>query len=265
MFDWLRNRRRKRLLAAVTTSDWIETLQNRLWQYRHLSSPQRQKLHGWIRIFIHERHWEGCDGLKLTEQVKLLVAAQAGLLVLGHDNWYFDRTPSILIYPEEYTVRDVPRSTGGGFTIVGDEDRSGEAWYRGPIVLSLPGILSGAGSPNHGHNLVIHEFAHHLDMIDDPFADGKPPIADPQLSELWDRVVSREFQRLRRQCNAGLRPLLNCYGASSEAEFFCVASETFFQLPLQMAEYLPDLYDVFSKFYRLDPQDWVVARSVNSN
>lgn len=260
MFGWFRASRRRRLANAEMPKRWTEVLEE-IWQYSELDRLQRQRLDAWVRIFINERRWEGCDGLKLNEEMKVLVAGQAGLLVLGHDQWYFDHTPSILIYPQEYTARDVPRSTGGGFTIVGDEDRSGEAWYRGPIILSLPGVIAGAQSPNHGHNLVVHEFAHHLDMIGDRYADGKPPMPNAELDQLWDEMVPAEFEKLRRQCSAGFRPLLSCYGATNMAEFFCVASETFFQLPQSMHQQMPSLYEVFKQFYRLDPIKWTGQNS----
>jgi Mlc titration factor MtfA (ptsG expression regulator) len=236
--------------------EWTRILEEQVWQFRSLNPKQRSRLEAWVRVFVAERHWEGCDGLQVSDAMRVVIAGQAGLLVLGYDDWYFDQTPSILIYPDDYTARDVPRSVGGGFTLVGDEDRAGEAWYRGPIVLAWPDVVAGGMGTNHGHNLVVHEFAHHLDMIRDPHADGKPPMPDEQADQLWDRVVPREFQRLRAQCAAGQRTLIRCYGATNAAEFFAVTSELYFQLPTMLRTHMPELYDAFKRFYRVDPEQW---------
>lgn len=257
MFGWFRNARRRKLIATAMPAAWTRVLRENLWQYERLNPQQQSRLDAWVRVFVSERRWEGCDGLRLDDPMRVLIAGQAGLLVLGHDDWYFDRTPTILVYPEEYTARDVPRGTGGGFTLVTDEDRAGEAWYRGPIILAWPDVLSGARSTNRGHNLVIHEFSHHLDMIGDPFADGKPPMPDADLDARWDAVVPGEYERLKQQCAAGMRPLMNCYGATNPAEFFAVASETFFQRPAEMKQHMPQLYDVLRRFYRIDPTTWL--------
>lgn len=257
MFAWFRAARRRKLVAAKMPAGWTNVLRDNLWQYERLEPAQRLRLEAWVRVFVAERRWEGCDGLKLDDAMRVLIAGQAGLLVLGHDDWYFDRTSTILIYPEDYTARDVPRSTSGGFTLVADEARSGEAWYRGPIILSWPEVYAGGRSPNRGHNLVIHEFSHHIDMIDDPYADGKPPMPDPELDSFWDAIVPAEFEKLRQQCASGIRPLMNCYGATNAAEFFAVASETFFQRPAEMNHHMPRLYQVLSRFYRLSPVSWL--------
>jgi Mlc titration factor MtfA (ptsG expression regulator) len=236
---------------------WTEILRENVWQYMRLPRAQRAKLDAWVRVFVAERHWEGCDGLAIDDRIRVTIAGQAGIAVLGHDDWYFDRTPSILVYPAEYTVRDVIRPAGGGLTIVGDEDRSGEAWYRGPVVLSFPDCLAGGRSANGGRNLVIHEFAHQLDMIGDPSADGKPPMPDKQTDELWNEVMPAELALLRYECASGLHRLLDCYGATNPAEFFAVASETFFQRPSAMHQQKEKLYQTLRAFYRVDPEQWL--------
>lgn len=236
---------------------WSTILRHNVWQYERLDRADRERLDAWVCVFAAERHWEGCDGLQLTDEIRVTIAGQAGLLVLGHQDWYFDRTPSILVYPEDYVARDVARPAGGGMTIVGDEARLGEAWYRGPVILSWPEVLEGGRSSNGGHNLVFHEFAHQLDMIGDPSADGEPPMPDTETAEYWREVIPEEFERLRRACSGGVPTLLDCYGATSPAEFFSVASEVFFQRPAAMRVRHPELYEALHRFYRLDPQQWL--------
>jgi hypothetical protein len=189
--------------------------------------------------------------------MKVIVAGQAGITVLGHDKWFYDQTPTILIYPNEYTARDVARPSAGGFTLVGDEDRLGEASYRGPIILSWPEVIAGGQDSNGGHNLVIHEFAHHLDMINGRFADGKPPMPSAQIDRAWDRITDTEFARLQQNCAQGQRSILSCYGTTNRAEFFAVSSEVFFQRPSTMRVHLGQWYDMMKQVYQVDPEQWL--------
>lgn len=257
MFGWFRRSRRRRLTAAGLPPEWSTLLREHVWQYEGLSAEERKRLDAWVCVFVAERHWEGCNGLQVTDAMRVSVAGQAGLIVLGHDDWYFDRTPSILIYPDDYVARDVARPAGGGLTIVGDEERLGEAWYRGPVILSWSDVIEGGRGGNQGRNLVFHEFAHQLDMIGDPAADGEPPMPDAETQEYWRRVVPAEFERLRRECAGGTPRLLDCYGATSPAEFFAVASETYFQRPAAMRVRHPELYKALQRFYRVDPERWL--------
>ena len=256
MFGWIRRRRRRRLIDAGLAAESRDALADGIWQYPRLSKSQRDKLDDWVAVFLAERNWEGCGGLTLDTAVRTIIAGQAGLTVLGHEDWYFDHTASILVYPGDYTAKNVARPAGGGLTLVSDEDRAGEAWYRGPVVLSLPDIIQGGRSPHYGRNLVVHEFAHQLDMIGDPSADGTPPLSDATSRQLWKTVVPREFARLQHQCQSGTPSLLNCYGATNPAEFFAVSSEMFFQRPTSMHQGLPQLFQALKAFYRIDPRHW---------
>ena len=141
---------------------------------------------------------------------------------------------------------------GGGVVLEGDSDRLGEAHYRGPVVLSWDEVLEAAGNPGRGEDLVYHEFAHKLDMLNGA-ADGVPPIDDVELVKRWLRVLPAELNRLRRDTDAGRHTLLDPYGGTNEAEFFAVASECFFDLPVEMKEQHPRLYDLWREFYRQDP------------
>ena len=133
----------------------------------------------------------------------------------------------------------------------------GEASYRGPIILSWPEVIAGGQNSNNGHNLVIHEFAHHLDMINGRFADGKPPMPNAQVDRDWDRIVNAEFLRLQQTCIQGQRSILSCYGATNRAEFFAVSSEVFFQRPSTMRVQLPQWYSILTQVYQIDPEQWL--------
>lgn len=253
VFGWLRSRRRRRWKAAGLTPAQLAVLESQVWQYEHLCKEDQQRLQQWMTVFLNERHWEGCDGLQITDAMKVCIAGQAGLLVLGHNDWYFDNTATILVYPTDYTVREVPRYQGSGLTLVGDENRAGEAWYRGPIVLSLPDVIAGGRSQNHGRNLVVHEFAHHLDMIGDPSADGMPPLANRDDEQQWQQVMHDELEKLRLECRSGIPTLMDCYGGTNPAEFFAVASENYFQRPEALRQRHPQVYRCLESCYCFDP------------
>src|SRR5205807_79723 len=150
-----------------------------------------------LRIFIAERDWEGCGGLTMTDEIKVTVAAQACLLVLGLDLELYRTLQTILVYPTAYRVRgeiginEPPR-------LVEDKELLGEARYRGSVSLSWDEVVKGGREPGIGENLVFHEFAHQLDMADGAI-DGTPPLKDSKQARRWARVMSTEFDRLRRE------------------------------------------------------------------
>lgn len=193
------------------------------------------------------KDWFGCDGLEVNDEMKVTIAGQACLLVLGIDyEYHYDQIRSVLVYPDTYL--HPPR--GGDF--LHEEDRAvyGEAWHRGPIVLSWKNTRGIAGEV--GANLVFQEFAHHLDDLDGDM-DGTPPLERGRLRR-WERVVDEEYCRLVRGSRQGRATLSNQYGASSRAEFFAVATECFFERPLAMEEQHAELYAILRDFYRQDPR-----------
>ncbi len=128
----------------------------------------------------------------------------------------------------------------------------GQAFVQGPVILVWDAVLHGARHPEQGHNVVYHEFAHKLDMLDGA-ADGTPLLADRDQFAEWVAVFSCEFLRLRRLAEKGHKTFLDDYGATNEAEFFAVATEEFFDRPIALLEHAPDLYRVLNAYYRQDP------------
>jgi Mlc titration factor MtfA (ptsG expression regulator) len=128
----------------------------------------------------------------------------------------------------------------------------GQAFDQGPVILVWDAVLHGARHPEQGHNVVYHEFAHKLDMLDGA-ADGTPILADRYQFAEWVAVCSHEFLRLRRLAEKGHKTFLDAYGAKNEAEFFAVATEEFFDRPLALQKHAPELYSVLSAYYRQDP------------
>lgn len=249
MFNWFTRRRRRKLLETPLPERWSEYLDAVVY-VQSLTHEESNRLRDSVRIFVAEKDWEGCRGLELTEEMQVTIAAMACLMVLGLDDFYFDNVQTILVYPGAYVARE-QRSLGGDFHLEGKSQRYGEAHYRGPIILSWAEVELDARDPGHGSNLVIHEFAHQLDMLNGE-ADGVP-LLPSNLVGRWQRLMLREYERLQRNAERRIRTLVDPYGANSPAEFFAVVSEAFFDVPGDLEIEHPELYALLREFYRQDP------------
>jgi Mlc titration factor MtfA (ptsG expression regulator) len=250
IFSWLRARKRNRILAAPFPAEWEACIERNLPHYAYLSPAEKAKLRDEVQVFVAEKNWEGCGGLAVTDEMKVTIAAQACLMALGLEGEPFRGVLSILIYPAGYAVPE--HRTQEGTSIVGESARLGEAWYRGPVILSWEEIESDAANPGDGSNLVWHEFAHQVDMLDRSI-NGTPPLATRAERLRWSEVMTTEFEQLRRDARRRRATLLDTYGADSEAEFFAVSSECFFDCPLELRDAHPRLYELLRDFYRQDP------------
>ena len=251
MFSWFKRRRRRRILSQPFPPEWITYLDENVHHYAYLPTDRQARLRERIQVFVAEKTWVECGGLVIDDEVRVTVAGQACLLVLGVDDYCFDAVRSILVYPGPYAVPGQQRPDR--LLIDEREPRSGEAWHRGPIVLSWEHVLAGGRDTDQGRNLVIHEFAHHLDDLEGGM-DGTPPLATQGEYRRWDQVTQEEYQRLAAAAQRGKVTLLEHYGATSRAEFFAVATECFFERPTALAQNHPALYDVLQTFYRQDPR-----------
>ena len=244
----LRHARRARLLAEEFPPAWLQLLE-RLPFYAALDERGRQRIRDDARVLVAEKNWEGCGGLKLTDEIQLTIAAQASLLLLNIEHEYYRDVTSILVYPAAY--RTMPTRGADGVVREGQANL-GEAWRRGPVVLSWDDARRGAVDPKDGHNLVFHEFAHKLDMLDGA-ADGTPPLGDDDLLRRWVETMTAEFGALRAAAERGRATLLDAYGATNPAEFFAVATECFFEKSAALQRRHPGLYDLLRGYYHQDP------------
>lgn len=254
IFRWFRNRRRKKILAEPWPESWDLHLQRNVRLTWEMNQQQVQSLQHRIRIFVAEKDWEGCDGLEITDEVRVTIAAQACLMLIGVNDWYFDNVRTILVYPKAFT-----RETSDGVNEGQHQHRAGEAWQGGPIVLSWKDSLRGGRNEDDGQNVVIHEFAHALDGIDGEMG-GTVMFDDDESTSAWSRVVDEEFATLCHARDTGRRTLLDHYGATNRAEFFAVATETFFEQPRELADEHAELYSLLKKYFRLDPVPWQRVR-----
>jgi MtfA peptidase len=263
MFHWLRDQHRAEAKNRPFPLEWEAFLRTNMPHYGALTASERAELHATIQVLLEEKAWEGCGGLDLNDEIRVTIAAQACLLQLGLPHDYYRNVESILIYPSTVLL---PEHQPGVFERVDRPVESnvpilGQAFAQGPVILVWDAVLHGARHPEQGHNVVFHEFAHKLDMLDGT-ADGTPLVDHNQLSE-WVEVCSREFLRLRGLAEKGHKTFLDAYGATNEAEFFAVATEEFFDRPLSLQKHSPDLYHVLGAYYRQDPAERMKRGQMN--
>lgn len=254
MFRWFTDRRRKKLAQALFPPAWGEIVQHNVAHYCMLDDAERAHLHALIQVFIAEKYWEGAGELTLTDEIRVTISAQACLLLLGLPHNYYQNVESIIVYPS--TVVPPQRKLGYFETVLSPIEPAhpiiGQAFQQGPVIIIWDAALHGGRHPELGHNVVYHEFAHKLDMLDGA-ADGTPPLRDRAEYRDWVQTCSREYLRLKHDAERGKKSFLNAYGAASEAEFFAVATEQFFDQPHLMIKHAPDLYRVLQEYYRQDP------------
>ena len=207
-----------------------------------------------VQVLVAEKDWDGGRGFEVTEEMKVTVAGQAAVLELGMEEpYYFDAVRTIIMYRGPYQHPPWLQSRGG---LIRRGAIYGEAWHRGPIVLSWPNVLASGRNESNGRNLVFHEFAHYVDGLDGD-VDGTPPLADQQQQQLWYRVTEAAYLRLLGQARRHEVTLLDHYGATNRAEFFAVATECFFEQPHALQSQDAELYGVLRDFYRQDPAQWL--------
>ena len=249
MLGWLRNRKRRELMAAPFPPQWQTILENRVWLYHMLTPDEQQLLRADMAVFIAEKSWEGCGGQQITEEVKVVIGAHACLLTLKIENHrFYPNVESILVYPTGYT--SISRTVRpGGFIEEAPSARIGEAWHAGPVVLSWEDVLAGSLGHSGANNVTLHEFAHKLDMLSGG-ADGVPELGSDAAYTTWAEVMSHQYQVLLIHIHHHGHTVLNPYAATNPAEFFAVATETYFMRPYHLLEAMPELYNVLNAYYR---------------
>ncbi len=255
IFNWFKNRRRRKLIAQPFSEEWDAYLLNNVHFYLLLTEHDQQRLKNKLRILIAEKYWEGCNGFQMTDEVKVTIAAQAALLLLGLEEQYFHTVQSILVYPSSYVVEE-KSVTPAGVEMKSNSAREGEAWSNGPVILSWDNVLQGGQQSFDGRNLVFHEFAHQLDMQNGSVNDGTPWMKNKEQYDKWKYVMQEAYQQLVHDCSYGQQTLLNCYGATNISEFFAVATECFFERSHEMQHYHLALYDLLAEYYNQNPASW---------
>jgi Mlc titration factor MtfA (ptsG expression regulator) len=224
---------------------WEPVLERGFHHWRLLDATELERMRMLVARFFHENDWEAARGMDLTADVKVLISAQASMLLLGLEiDEYFDVT-SVIVHRSTVRLTGTHRSAAGTMT-QGTQHLAGQATPKGPVVLAWNAVTRGATQPASGQNVVYHEFAHRLDMLDG-VTDGTPPLGSDAATARWAEVCTPAFERVK----AG-ESILRSYAATNPAEFFAVATETFFNRPLDLLEHEKDLYDVLRSFFQQD-------------
>lgn len=247
-----RRRARERLLATPLTDHQRAIVRREVPLLRHLPAELHQKLEGKMNRFLDQVQFHGHQGLEVTEEMKLAIAAQACLLIVNTDLWYKDLR-SVLLYPSAF--KSVQRQQSGFVVTEKEIIRTGESWNHGPVVLSWAHSKAGAQNDHDGHNVVIHEFAHQVDDMSGR-TNGVPILASGQSFEEWERVFLSSFDSHVNAVNRGRKTVIDPYGAEGHEEFFAVSVEVFFERPKALKASNPDVYRELSILFRLDPVTW---------
>ncbi len=246
--------RRQRALARPLAPALVAVLERNIPIYARLGEALQLQLQRLVQQFLYEKKFVGCDGLTVDDEMRVTIAGQACLLLLNRYSKVYPALHTILVYPSAFLV---PRNQVDAAGVVTEtrQDLLGESWGDGRVVLAWDHVRRGAADWSDGQNVVLHEFAHQLDS-ESGSTNGAPYLGSHASYRSWSQVLSRDFAALRADVMLRQHSVLDHYGATSPAEFFAVATETFFEKPWQMAERHPALYAEFEKYYRVDPKEW---------
>lgn len=251
-WHWSKRRARLALLASGLSAWERNIIATEVPLLSYLPDDLRGKLEGKINLFLDQVELIGCNGLEVTEEMELSIAAQACLLVVNSDAWY-DTLRTVLIYPGAFKSK---QTSYDGFVAHEEEIvRTGESWARGPVVLSWRHSQEQAQDYRGGKNVVLHEFAHQLDNLSGR-TDGLPVLDPDQDIAKWGRVFTAAFARHEDAVAAGRATVIDAYGAEGPEEFFAVAVEIFFERPNALYADEPEIYAQLAELLQLEPLEW---------
>lgn len=248
---WLRKWRRNRIAARQFPDRWLQIIEKNVLLYNRLPAEDKAELQKHILIFIAEKRFEGCGGLEITDEIKVIIAAQACMLLLHRKTDYYPGLSSILVYPHAFIVHRA-QHLADGVVAEGPQVLSGESWRQGSVVLSWDNVKHGCADIHDGQNVVFHEFAHQIDSSGGK-GDRSGVLKSTSSYITWARVLQKDYQRLREATQQNRPAFLDKYGATDPAEFFAVATEFFFEKPQELKQIHPDLYNELKRFYHQDP------------
>jgi Mlc titration factor MtfA (ptsG expression regulator) len=238
-------RRRKGL-----PSDWERIADAHLGAWHGFDAGEREQLGVLAEWLLRHKNWEAAHGFVLDDVIRTTIAIEAALLILALDTDYYREVSAIIVYPTTILSRGERAGPVRGTVVDGSVAVLGEAHdRRGAILIAWDEALAAARHPGRGSNVVFHEFAHKLDMLDD-MTDGTPPLESKEQLARWIAVCTNAYTALRE---GAPRPPLDAYGGVSPAEFFAVATEAFFDAPLALEREEHEVFDVLRDFYRQDP------------
>ncbi|MBA4186563.1 MAG: hypothetical protein C0467_00955 [Planctomycetaceae bacterium] len=258
LLSWFRDRRRQTLLAAPFPTWWEGFLAKNVAHYGLISPTEQTNLRNITRILIAEKQWQGCGSLFVTEEMKVTIAAQAALLLLGNDHRYFQHVRKVVVFPTEF--RTPVAEDGWEDDGLSETPLAGRAVDRGPVLLAWDEVLPEGRNPSGGVNVVIHEFAHQLDFSE-RLTTRAPPLGDGELESRWQDILTTHFEQHHHAISRGKRnPLFTAHAADSLAEYFANACEAFYCRPATLKQLYPEVYRLLAAYFKVDPLAWFGRR-----
>jgi len=244
--------RRRRILQRhpIDDTDWHDALAT-LPLLEGLDADERSELRELATLFVHDKRFIGAHDFEISRAMATVIAAQACLPVLGLGSHWLDGWTSVILYAESFFV-DHEVADESGVVHTGREERAGEAWHRGPLILSWADAAPGTTPFGDGTNVVIHEIAHKLDMRDGD-ANGCPPLHREMDRAVWQSTFADTYRALCEAVDTGTATWIDPYAAETPGEFFAVVSEHFFAAPRELQIEAPAVYAQLTSFYRRDP------------
>ena len=230
---------------------WEAIAERRIAAWRTFDDDERAGLHDIAAVIASRKRWEAANGFTLTDEMKVVISLQAARLVLELGVDWYDDMGSILVHPTTMVRTDARPTAAQGVLTEEPMEILGETGFRGPVVIAWDAARAAARHPERGQDVVLHEFAHQLDLRDG-MVDGTPPMADPEERQRWIDVCTPALERLRTD-DAYHHGVLDPYAGTDPGEFFAVSTEVFFTRPTGLRDVQPALYEVLSDFYRQDP------------
>ena len=249
---WL-ERNRNKIKSQAFPKAWRAILKRNVPYFYSMPADVQLQLKQHVLVFLAEKKFFGFEGVEINDEIRVTIAAQACLLLMNRPTNYYPKLKSIYVYPAAFITKHASKDAAG---VLQNKPRvlSGESWELGKVILSWKDSKEGALVFNDGHNVVIHEFAHQLDQ-ETGSANGAPFLKHKNR-KCWSMVLAKEFENLQLKAKNGEESLLDHYGATNPAEFFAVASEVFFERPVDMKNQHSALYSQLSAFYQLNPAIW---------
>ena len=244
----------RRAIARPFPAHFSHILRKNVPVYSRMPTDLQLQLKRLIRQFLYEKKFIGCDGLEVTDEIRVTIAAKAGMLLLNRPTRVYPDLKMILVYPSAFVAPRIETGLGGVVTH-GNQTLSGESWSDGRVILAWDHVQKNNPHLPDGHDVVLHEFAHQLDS-ESGRTNGAPLLKNKARYQRWSETMSREFSLLQEAAETQAESVLDYYGATNPAEFFAVATESFFEKSRQMARYHPDLFDQLRAYYQVDPRDW---------
>ena len=247
-FETRHHRERRELVEAGFREEWRELLRTRVPIWQRLDDDERARLEALALELMADVHWEAANGFEITDEIKVMIATEACVLLLGLPDDSFRDVHTVLVHPTTVVLIG-EHSQVPGIVSDGPMPILGQAEMHGPVTIVWDAVQHEARHPGSGHNVVFHEFAHRLDMLDGA-ADGTPPMGSIEQSERWVEVCTRVYDQVVEGRGG---TALRSYAGVNPAEFFAVATEAFFDDPVDLRRQQRELYDVLSEYYRQDP------------